>query len=171
MVAAPVMLIPKEVGLSTGWSPYIKKIISFYNIHTGESLNRCVYWIEGEYQPEALKELQHHFRDYRNNQELPLDPKLLDILFEIQTRLHTNKPFHLVSGYRSPATNASLCAVSDGVVQNSQHLYGKAADIYLEGIRLKDIQRAARDVKMGGVGGYRQFVHVDTARVRYWGAI
>ena len=60
--------------------------------------------------------------------------------------------------------------MSKGVVKNSMHLLGKAIDIRLPGHELKTLQRAAVDLRRGGVGYYpsSDFVHVDVGRVRYW---
>lgn len=161
---SPCILLPlKAEALSPP-----QKNLSFYNIHTGESLT-CPYWIEGLYQEESLVQIQHLFRDHRTNQHHAIDPKLLDVLFSLQQSLETKKPFHLISGYRSAASNAMLCSASSGVASNSQHLFGKAADIALEDRTPSQIQRAAKALRAGGVGKYPFFVHVDTDRVRYWG--
>lgn len=145
------------------------KSLSFYNIHTGESLIDCPYWIDGDYQTESLMQIQYLFRDHRNEQQHCIDVNLLDLLFSLHQLLESRNPFHLISGYRSEATNAMLCEVSTGVASNSQHLYGKAADIALEDRTPSQIQKAARSLGGGGVGRYPFFVHIDTDRVRYWG--
>ncbi|MEI8295953.1 MAG: DUF882 domain-containing protein [Alphaproteobacteria bacterium] len=171
-VVAPTLLIPSNrMGELVDRSlPMPRRSLSFYNIHTGESLNRCVYWIDGQYQPEPLAAIHNLFRDHRNNQEREIDPKLIDMLASLSHKLEAgHKPFHLVSGYRSPASNAMLHNASTGVARNSQHLYGRAADIFVEGYSLSQLQKAAKSLKAGGVGRYSQFVHVDTGRVRYWG--
>lgn len=170
-LVAPVSLVPSQLG--EGCADETCKIpfrsLNLYNIHTGERLKRCVYWIEGQYQQDALMDINRHFRDHRNDQVHPIDPKLVEMLFQIQDRLETKNPLHLISGYRSPATNNMLCNNSDGVARNSQHLYGKAADIRIEGVSLRDLQKVARALGQGGVGYYPgQFVHVDTGRVRSW---
>ncbi len=79
-------------------------------------------------------------------------------------------PFHVISGYRSPQTNAALRATSGGVAENSLHLLGKAIDIRLPGLKLRDLYKAAVDLRAGGVGIYpaSDFVHVDVGRVRTW---
>ena len=93
-----------------------------------------------------------------------------DALHAIQDRLQTRAPFQVISGYRSPRTNAMLHARSKGVASNSQHTLGKAVDVRMEGVALRNLQRAALDVKAGGVGFYpvSDFVHVDVGRVRQW---
>jgi len=147
------------------------RALSFYNVHTGESLN-AVYFEDGNYVPGALTEVNYFFRDFRANEIKPIDPNLLDLLHDIHSELDTNKPFNLVSGYRSPATNAWLAARSEGVARHSMHLEGRAADINIPGGQLSFLQRIALALRLGGVGYYPHsgFVHVDTGRVRRWGA-
>ena len=103
----------------------------------------------------------------------PIDPKLLDLLHELSGTLETDTPFHIISGYRSPVTNASLRTkggAHTGVATQSLHMVGKAIDIRVPGVKLDDLRGAARSLKLGGVGYYpsSNFVHVDTGRVRFW---
>lgn len=143
--------------------------LAFYNLHTGESL-KTAYWSDGNYLPEALADINYILRDYRNNQVLPIEPHLLDLLYGLRNMLETPRPFQIISGYRSPATNAFLAAHSDGVVKSSLHMQGKAIDIHVEGIPLDGLRRAAIALHGGGVGYYpnSNFVHVDIGRVRTW---
>jgi len=139
------------------------------NLHTGDAFDE-VYYADGRYIPGALAEAQRVLRDWRTGDEHFMDPRLFDTLHAIQTRLETRQPFQIISGYRSPKTNAMLHARSDGVASNSQHMQGKAVDVRLEGVDLRNLRRAALDVSAGGVGYYpvSNFVHVDVARVRQW---
>jgi len=103
----------------------------------------------------------------------PIDPKLFDLLHEISTELDTDAPFHIISGFRSPVTNSMLKqrgGAHTGVATNSLHMVGKAIDIRLPDVKLKNLREAAASLKRGGVGYYpsSDFVHVDTGRVRYW---
>ncbi len=143
--------------------------LAFYNLHTGENL-KTAYWAEGGYLPDALADINHILRDFRNDQVLPIEPPLLDLLHNIHSTLDTSQPFHIVSGYRSPATNASLAANSDGVAKSSLHMQGKAIDLYVEGVPLNELRHAAIALQSGGVGYYpnSNFVHVDIGRVRSW---
>lgn len=143
--------------------------LSLYNTHTGESLKNHVFWSEGTFIKDQLQAINHHFRDYRTGEVHPIDPELLKLLAAITGLVDSKEAIHLVSGYRSPKTNKMLAVKSTGVAQKSQHLYGKAADIIIPGRNLKQIQRAAKSLKAGGVGRYSSFVHVDTGRVRSWG--
>lgn len=147
-----------------------ERSLSLLNRHTGESLKKCVFWSQGQYDPEALRLINRLFRDHRTNQTHSIDKRLLDLLTQIAHKMETNEPFQLISGYRSIKTNHSLRENgSGGVAKNSQHTLGKAADIYLPGRTITQLQRAAQSLKGGGVGCYSQFVHIDTGRVRNWG--
>jgi uncharacterized protein YcbK (DUF882 family) len=146
-----------------------EKALAFYNTHTGETL-KAVYWDQGTYVPQALAEINHILRDYRTGEVREIEPALLDLLFALQQKLGSAAPFSIISGYRSPETNSHLSSMSKGVAKNSMHLLGKAIDIRLPGHELKTLQRAAVDLRRGGVGYYSSsdFVHVDIGRVRYW---
>ena len=143
--------------------------LAFYNLHTGENL-KTVYWAEGGYLPDALADINHILRDYRNDQTLPIEIPLLDLLHGLHSTLGTVQPFHIVSGYRSPATNATLAANTDGVAKGSLHMQAKAVDLYIEGVPLDELRRAAIALRGGGVGYYPKsnFVHVDIGRIRSW---
>jgi uncharacterized protein YcbK (DUF882 family) len=149
-----------------------ERALSFFNTHTGERL-RTVYCCDGVYQPEALAQINHILRDFRHNEVKPIEPQLLDLLHELGGTLETDQPFHIISGYRSPATNAFLRdrgGSHTGVASQSLHMVGKAIDIRVPGVKLDQLRAAARSLKLGGVGYYpsSNFVHVDTGRVRYW---
>lgn len=146
-----------------------ERALSFYQTHTGESL-RLVYWAEGDYLEDSLKEINHLLRDHRTDEERSIDPVLLDVLHRIRTGMDTAEPFHVISGYRSPATNNALHARSLGVASHSLHMEGMAIDIRLPGRDLKQLRDTATALRAGGVGYYQDsnFVHVDVGRVRYW---
>jgi len=154
------------VARSTGYG----RSLAVYNVHTGESLN-TTYWEGGEYIPGALHEVNYLFRDFRANETRDIDPRLLDVLYDLRLLTESAKPINLVSGYRSYATNAMLAAQSEGVARHSMHIEGKASDIHIPGVELRDLHQAALSLGAGGVGYYPQsnFVHVDTGRVRHWG--
>lgn len=166
-MASAVSLFPND-ALANFEAPY-QKSLSFYNIHTGEKLN-TTFWAEGFYIPEALADINHILRDYRTDKSAEIDRKLFDLLYSIRTNLHSNKPFHIISGYRSPATNATLRGHSSGVAKKSLHMEGKAIDINLPGRDLSDLRKVAMNLKQGGVGYYpdSNFVHVDVGRLRSW---
>ena len=146
-----------------------KRILSLYNTHTGEALS-TVYWKSGEYVKPSLSNINHILRDHRTDEVISMDLGLLDLLHAIHLKVGTQEPFHIISGYRSTRTNAFLCEQNHGVVKNSLHLCGKAADIRLPGYELSRLRRVALNLREGGVGYYPRsdFVHVDVGRVRYW---
>jgi uncharacterized protein YcbK (DUF882 family) len=148
-----------------------ERSLSFYNIHTGERVT-TTYWAHGSYVTEGLAEISHVLRDYRTGDVMPMDPRLMDLLHTLKDRVDSDGHFHVISGYRSPATNSMLRAHSSGVAKHSLHMDGKAIDIRLPDCKLKHLQRAALSLRAGGVGYYPRsnFVHVDVGRVRHWGA-
>jgi len=145
------------------------RLLAFDNLHTGEKL-KTVYFENGRYVPGALSEIDYILRDFRSGDVKEIDPKLLDLLFSLKNKLGSSHPYEVISGYRSPQTNAMLHANSEGVAVHSMHLEGKAIDICMQGRSLSLIHRAALRLQGGGVGYYPRsgFVHVDTGRVRYW---
>jgi uncharacterized protein YcbK (DUF882 family) len=148
------------------------RTLSFFHTHTSERL-MTTYCCAGEYVSKELTDINHLLRDFRVNEIKPIDPRLLDLLYELQTRLGTDQPFHVISGYRTPQTNASLHergGAQSGVATHSLHMDGKAIDIRVPGIKLEHLRDSAKALRVGGVGYYpaSNFVHVDTGRVRYW---
>ena len=141
-----------------------------YSGRTGESMD-TIYWIEGQYIGEAMNEITHFMRDWRNNQKLKIDTRTIDIMSAAHRMLDTDEPYMLVSGYRSPATNAMLRSRSSGVAKNSLHMTGQAADLRLKSRSVDQMARAAAACKGGGVGRYSRsdFVHMDCGAVRSWG--
>lgn len=140
-----------------------------HNLHTGEQLD-AVYFEAGRYVPQALAEAMRVMRDWRNGAEHVMDPRLFDVLHSLGVKLGSRQPFQLISGYRSPQTNAMLHAESGEVASHSQHMLGKASDIRIEGVPLARLHEAALSLEAGGVGFYpvSDFVHVDVGRVRQW---
>lgn len=143
--------------------------VSFIHTHTGEELT-AAYWKGGSYQPEVLLRVNHLLRDFRTEEIHPIDPALLDLLSDLQSKADTDRPFQVISGYRSPKTNEMLRHSSDGVAQHSMHLVGRAIDIRLDAFPTRRLGDLARELGRGGVGFYSasDFVHVDTGRVRFW---
>ena len=142
---------------------------NIHNLDTGETLD-AVYWENGEYLPDALAEAMRVMRDTRDGTEHVMDPRLLDVLHGIQSKLEVKTPFQLICGYRSPETNAILRAESREVARHSQHMLGKASDIYMHGVQLGHLHKAALSLRAGGVGLYpvSDFIHVDVGPVRRW---
>ena len=158
-------LIAKSGGVSlTG-----ARRLAFANLHTGENLD-VAYWENGTYLPDALQAVNHVLRDHRNNEVHEIHPQLLDLLTALSQRLEATPKFEVISGYRSPATNAMLHAESSEVAVASLHTQGEAIDIRMSGLSLGYLHDAALELDMGGVGYYpwSDFVHVDIGRVRRW---
>jgi uncharacterized protein YcbK (DUF882 family) len=145
--------------------------LSLLNLHTGESIN-ATYWAEGQYQSGELHAISKILRDFRTGDVHKMDNDLIDLLNIMHHKIGTNKPFHVISGYRSPKTNATLSKNSTGVAKKSLHMQGKAIDIRVPGQKLSDLRKVALNLHAGGVGFYPEsdFIHVDTGRVRHWGA-
>jgi uncharacterized protein YcbK (DUF882 family) len=144
-----------------------ERTIFLHNIHTGETL-RTVYWADGHYEPGALQHLNHILRDHYSDEVHRMDPKLIDLLCRLQMRYGGRHPLEIFSGYRSPETNAMLAASTEGVAAHSLHMQGMAADIRIRDVGLRSLKRSAKGLRLGGVGSYHTFVHVDVGRVRYW---
>ena len=147
-----------------------EKALSFYNTHTGETLRQAVYWAEGNYIPDTLNQIDHLLRDHRTDTIQPIDPALIDLLHALSRQLGATRPIHVISGFRSPASNLLLRQQAQGVAKRSLHMSGKAIDIRIPDCDLTRLRRAAMAQKRGGVGFYpdSDFVHLDTGRVRHW---
>jgi uncharacterized protein YcbK (DUF882 family) len=144
--------------------------INMYSGRTGESLD-TVYWIEGEYIPEALTEINHFMRDWRTNTVIKIDPRTIDIAAASHRLLDVSEPYMMLSGDRSPQTNAMLRSRSSGVAKNSLHMRGQATDLRLKSRSVSQMYQAATSCSAGGVGKYMRsnFVHMDCGPVRTWG--
>ena len=128
------------------------------------------YCASGGYVPQALASVNHLLRDFRTGDVGVIDTGLLDLLHGLAALTGSRRPFQIISGYRSPATNAALHQRSSGVASGSLHMLGQAIDIRLADVPLETLRDAARSMRSGGVGYYAasNFVHVDTGRVRIW---
>lgn len=146
-----------------------EKWLTFDNLHTGEKL-KAAYWQNGRYLPESLKEINYILRDFRTGDVKQIDRNLLDLLNALVNKVEAKEPFQVISGYRSPKTNAMLNRRSGRVAKKSYHMKGMAIDINLQSLRLSHIRKAALDLQQGGVGYYPKsgFVHVDVGPVRTW---
>ncbi|MCV6584109.1 MAG: DUF882 domain-containing protein [Marinibacterium sp.] len=144
--------------------------LRMYSGRTGERID-MIYWIDGKYLKDAVKEINHFMRDWRNGQVKSIDLRTLDIMAAAHNLLDADEPYMLLSGYRSPQTNAALRARSKGVAKNSLHMKGQAADLRLNSRSVRQIARAAASCRAGGVGSYSRsnFVHMDCGAVRSWG--
>jgi uncharacterized protein YcbK (DUF882 family) len=145
------------------------RTLNFYHSHTGESI-QATFRVNGSYDPAVLAQLNHFLRDWRNNDEIRMDPRLFDVVWEVYRTAGAAQPIVIVSAYRSPATNAMLRARSHAVAEYSQHILGRAMDTTMPGMSMEQIREIGMRLQRGGVGYYgrENFVHLDVGNVRYW---
>lgn len=147
-----------------------KRSLNLYNPRTREKL-QVVYRVGNRYSRNGMRKINHIMRDWRTDEARKMDPRVIDYLYSIKRWLGVTKPIHIVSGYRSPSTNAMLARKSGGVARNSYHVKGMAIDLKIPNYSVRSISRAAQAMKIGGVGRYSRsnFVHIDSAEYRVWG--
>ena len=145
--------------------------IRMYSGRTGESID-TIYWIEGKYIKDAVKEINYFMRDWRRDQTKRMDTRNFDIMTAAQNLMDTKEPYLLLSGYRSPQTNSMLRSRSRGVAKNSLHMRGQAADLRMKSRSVGQMFKAAKSCGAGGVGKYSRsnFVHMDCGVIRTWGS-
>jgi uncharacterized protein YcbK (DUF882 family) len=144
--------------------------LSFYNLHTGETIR--ITRRDGE----TLDQNEKWFmRDFRRGETIDMDPELFDLLADIQAQVKRRHPkmnvqFQVVSSYRAPETNDSLRQAGGDQAKHSLHMRGKAMDIRIAGVTTRELRDIVTCLGEGGVGYYAedQFIHIDTGRVRYW---
>lgn len=165
LASVPIIAAPRQLFADTTTA----RALHFTHTHTGERL-AIDYFSGGAYLPDALATVNVFLRDFRTGDVHDIDPALLDLLHNLAAMTETSKPFQVISGYRSPATNQMLRQHSEGVAAGSLHMTGHAIDIRLGDVPLAKLRHAALDARRGGVGYYpaSDFVHVDTGRVRMW---
>ena len=163
--ASAVALLPAAAWARTR----TERTLSFVHTHTGERLS-TVYFRDGEYRPDELERINHLLRDFRTGDMHPIAPTTLDILADLRTLADRDAPFEVISGYRSPKTNAELHSRSNGVAEHSLHIQGRAIDIRMTSFPTARLHELALGMRRGGVGFYPQsdFVHIDDGRVRFW---
>jgi len=144
-------------------------MLELFNTHTGESV-RVAYWRDGAYDTAALAKLRNVLRDHRNGAIHDMEPALYDQLHGLALAARHDARFDIISGYRSPESNAKMAAASKGVAKHSLHMEGRAIDVRLRGCSCADLRDLALAAQKGGVGYYRRsdFVHIDTGRFRTW---
>jgi len=156
-----------STGLKTLPAP--RKKLELYNVNTEESIE-VVFWADGEYLPRAVNNLDEFMRDWRRNTVVEIDRDLYMLLYDLYEDVDASKPIHLISGHRSKKTNDALRAMGRKTARKSQHVLGRAADITIPGVPVRELRESALEMERGGVGYYPKsnFVHVDTGRVRQW---
>lgn len=167
LVAAPTY--SKAAGFLRGGGDIRR--IRMYSGRTGERID-MIYWLEGKYIKESVKEINHFMRDWRTDSVKSMDLRTIDIMSAAHNLMDAEEPYMLLSGYRSPQTNAMLRSRSRRVAKNSLHVKGQAADLRLSSRSVSQMARAAAACQGGGVGKYSRsnFVHMDCGVVRTWGA-
>jgi uncharacterized protein YcbK (DUF882 family) len=143
--------------------------IELYNTHTRETVKVTFRDATG-FLPDALAKLDHVLRDHRSGESHAMDPNLYALLVDVAAEAGAEPRYEIISGYRSPASNEKLRSAGGGQAKQSQHLEGRAIDVRLKGVPSAKLRDVAIALKRGGVGYYERsdFVHLDTARVRYW---
>lgn len=150
------------------------RTISLYHVHSGESLT-ITYKKDGKYIPSAMKKINYLMRDWRRKEVITMSPKTIDLMWELHADLGSKRPIHIVCGYRSPKTNAFLKKIGRNVARKSQHMVGKAIDLYFPDVPTEKMRNSALVRQVGGVGYYRSgggptgFLHIDSGNVRHWG--
>src|SRR5882757_2641112 len=167
-IAAILMVLGCE-SLQTATADGDTRTLSFHNTHTNENLT-VTFKVNGRYDEEALKKINHVLRDFRENQPIDMDPHLMDLVWEVYREVEATEPIQIVCGFRSPETNAMLRRRSNGVAKFSQHMLGKAMDFFIPGVPLEKLREVGLQAQRGGVGFYpsSNFVHMDTGSVRHW---
>ena len=169
-LAALALLLGNE-SLQNAVAEGDTRTITLHHIHTGEDLT-VTFKRDGRYDDEALKQVNHVLRDWRRDEETKMDPRLLDVVWEVYREVDAKVPIQVVCGYRAPATNAMLRKRSRGVAQFSQHMLGRAMDFFIPGVPLETQREAGLRLQRGGVGYYptsgSPFIHLDVGNVRMW---
>ncbi|TLM67935.1 MAG: DUF882 domain-containing protein [Deltaproteobacteria bacterium] len=147
-----------------------ERSVNLYNVNTGEMLSRFVYWQDGNYLKGALDEISYLLRDHRTDEVKLIDPTVIDQIFSLGIVFEALRPFEVISGYRSVETNQELRHRSRRVARRSLHVEGKAIDLRLPGVPVRQLRTAALSLRDGGVGYYprKGFVHIDSGPVRQW---
>ena len=148
------------------------RTLSLYQVHTKENLT-VTYKKNGRYISSAMKKINHILRDWRRNKATRMDPKTVDLMWELHADLGSKRPIHIISGYRSASTNAMLRRIGRKVARRSRHIRGQAIDLYFPDVATSRVRNSALVRKIGGVGYYPRsgksgFVHIDTGNVRHW---
>ncbi len=148
------------------------RTLSLYQVHTKESLT-VTYKKNGRYIPSAMSKLNYLLRDWRRDSVIKMDPKTIDLMWELHADLGSRKPIHIISGYRSSKTNAMLKRIGRRVARRSRHIKGQAIDLYFPDVPTSRLRGSALVRKIGGVGYYPRsgktgFVHIDSGTVRHW---
>lgn len=166
LAALAAMPVAAHAQAISGGTP---RSLRIHRMQTGASF-AGVYWRDGRYDRDALRQLDIVFGDPSMNETTPMDPRLFDVLYSVAKALDADESYEVISGYRAPETNAARARQSRRVSRVSLHMSGMAADVRLPGQQSMGIARKAADMQVGGVGLYRRdgFVHLDCGPARRW---
>ncbi|QND16657.1 DUF882 domain-containing protein [Rhizobium leguminosarum bv. trifolii] len=171
-ILSALFALPALVG-SASFASAEDRALKLFFTHTGERAT-ITYKRDGKFDPKGLAQINRFLRDWRRNEPTRMDPRLLDLVWEVYKRSGGKDYIHIVSAYRSPTTNNMLRnrSRSTGVAKKSQHMLGKAMDFYVPGVKLSTLRALAMQMQVGGVGYYptsgSPFVHLDVGNVRAW---
>jgi len=147
------------------------RTISLMSPHTQES-GTFAFKVNGVYDSAVLEKLNWMMRDWRHDEPTKMDPHLFDIVWEVYRESGSSMPIEVLSGYRSPETNAMLRRRSRQVAEHSQHMLGKAMDAHFQDVPVSKVRDIAMRLQAGGIGFYptsgTPWVHLDSGSVRYW---
>ncbi|KQU95802.1 hypothetical protein ASC68_16635 [Devosia sp. Root105] len=165
-VVLPPSVVPVSAANGGG-----DRTLYLHHTHTGQT-GSFTFKRNGQYDQKVLRELNIFLADWRTKEPTKMDPALFDLLWEVYQEVGGRQPYNIVSSYRSPKTNKMLASRSSGVADNSQHMRGKAMDVFIPGVNLSKLRETAMKHQVGGVGFYptsgSPFVHMDTGNVRAW---
>ena len=149
----------------------VTRLLRLKHRWTGERID-IVYKIGDHYQPDAMAQISWFMRDWRCKKAIDIDPRLIDRLYDLQMTIGKYRRISVISAYRSEGYNASLLRAGRIVDPNSQHMFGRAVDIYVSGFGADRLRREAEKHDAGGTGYYPfsgpRFVHLDTGPTRHW---
>lgn len=172
LFASAILMAPWQAWAKVGKliTELPERTVNLYNVNTGELLSKFIYWQDGNYLKEALDEISYLLRDHRTDEIKPIDPLVIDQICILGQTFEAFQPFEIISGFRSAETNQALRHRSRRVAKHSLHIEGRAIDLRLPGVPIKQLRAAALSLHNGGVGYYpkRGFVHIDSGPVRQW---
>ncbi|WP_409528160.1 DUF882 domain-containing protein, partial [Rhizobium sp.] len=173
VTVAALLALPILMSSATLAAAEADRSLKLFFTHTGERAT-ITFKRDGRFDPKGLAQINRFLRDWRKNEPARMDPRLLDLVWDVYDRSGATDYIHIVSAYRSPATNNMLRgrSRSTGVAKNSQHTLGKAMDFFIPGVKLATLRSLAMQAQVGGVGFYptsgSPFVHLDVGNVRAW---
>lgn len=144
--------------------------LTLVNERTDERLDVTYRDEAGNYDLEALDEVNYLMRCHYSGEVGAIDVRVLEYVNLVQTKLGTKKDIHFISGFRSPEYNAILVRKGGHAARNSLHMQGQAIDVLIPNIHPKKLRQAAMELRYGGIGIYNnsRFVHLDSGPFRFW---